>query len=772
MIASRMFFRLPAPRPLALCVALALAGCAGNLVMERSQQEFATGDRRVALKHLEDAVRDNPRNAELKGYYYRQRDLLVVEDLAAAEKARADGRPEEAARLYTEVLQFDAQNPRARAGLEQITRDQRRDTRLKEAQAALAKGDLAAAEALVRAVTAETPANAAALALQRDIDERMAQGMPATAQALQGPLAKPVTLEFRDAPLRVVFEALSRAAGLNFVFDRDVKAESRVTLFVRNSTVDEVLKLLTATQQVERKVLNANSVLIYPATPAKQKEYQELVTRSFYLTNSDAKQAMTLVKQLVKTKDVFVDDKLNLMVVKDTPDAVRMTERLVASLDVAEPEVMLEVEVLEISRNKLQELGIEWPNQVGYGLLTPTTEATTSTATGVVGTTTTFGGALQPGYVNLRNTGALVPFVANPAAVLHLRSDDGNTTLLANPRIRVKNREKAKVHIGDKLPVFTTTSTANVGVSASVTYLDVGLKLEVEPAVTLDDEVGIKVALDVSNIVKEVPGPSGSLAYQVGTRSATTVLRLKNGETQVLAGLISDEDRSTASRLPGLGNLPILGRLFSNQRDSGNKTEIVLLITPRIVRNVVAPALARADLAAGTENSIGTNPLRLRPTAPNSLGLRGEGGARAASPAALPPPAPTQNEAPIPPQAVPVEESANPVATLIVPPGVRQGETFTATLRVEGLPSGEGGEVLVDFDSERFESASAVGQRGPISVPLQLSGGQGVAELTLRVRPGTSGSGSINVSSITILREGAAVRLPVAASAVLPVLAP
>ena len=760
--------RFPRPRPLAFVVALAMAGCASNQIMEQAQQEFATGDRRTALQHLEQMVRENPRNAELKGYYYRQRDILVVEDLAAAEKARADGRPEDAARLYAEILHFDPQNARARAGMDQITRDQRREARLKEAQAALAKGDVVAAESLVRAVTAETPNNPAALALQREIDERTARGLPAATQALQGPLAKPVTLEFRDAPLRVVFEALSRAAGLNFVFDRDVKAESRVTLFVRNSTVDEVLRLLTATQQVDRKLLNANSVLIYPATPAKQKEYQELVTRSFYLTNSDAKQAMTLVKQLVKTKDVFVDDKLNLMVVKDTPDAVRMTERLVATLDVAEPEVMLEVEVLEVSRNKLQELGVEWPNQVGYGLLTPSTETTTSTATGVVGSTTTFGGQLQPGFVNLRNTGALVPFVANPALVLHLRSDDGNTTLLANPRIRVKNREKAKVHIGEKLPVFTTTSTANVGVSASVTYLDVGLKLEVEPAVSLDDEVSIKMALDVSNIVKEVNGPSGTLAYQVGTRAATTVLRLKNGETQVLAGLISDEDRNSASGLPGLGNLPILGRLFSSQRNSGNKTEIVLLITPRIVRNVVAPALAQADLAAGTETAIGASPLRLRPTAANSLGLRGEGGG-APAPRALP--APPAQALPVPaPNAA--EEPANPVATLSVPPGVRQGETFAATLRVEGLPAGEGGEVLMDFDADRFESASAVGQPGPISVPLQQSGNQGVAELTLRVRPGTSGSGTISVTSVTVLREGSAVRLPVSASAVLPVLAP
>lgn len=763
---ARPLPRPPLLRPISLLVALALAGCGGNLLLEKSREEFTTGDRRAAYKHLEQSVRDNPRNAELKSYYYRQRDQLVAEDLAAAERARGAGRREEAARLYASALEFDPQNPRARAGLDDLGREQRRESRLKEAEAALARGDLAGAEALVRVVVAESPTHPGARALMRDIDERAAKAAPATTQALQGALSKPVTLEFREAPLRVVFEALSRAAGLNFVFDRDVKTESKVTLFVRNSSVDEVLKLLTATQQVERKLLNANSVLIYPATPAKQKEYQELVTRSFYLTNSDAKQAMTLVKQLVKTKDVFVDEKLNLMVVKDTPDAVRMAERLVASLDVAEPEVMLEVEVLEVSRNKLLQLGIDFPDQVGYGLLTPTTQTTTSTATGVVGSTTTFGGALQPGYVNLRETGALVPFVANPAATLHLKSEDGDTALLANPRIRVKNREKAKVHIGEKLPVFTTTSTANVGVSASVTYLDVGLKLEVEPTVTLDDEVGIKVALDVSSIVKEVPGPSGSLAYQVGTRSATTVLRLKNGETQVLAGLISDEDRSSASRLPGLGDLPILGRLFSAHRDSGTKTEIVLLITPRIVRNVVAPALARADLAAGTENSIGTAPLRLRPTAPNSLGLRGDG-RPGATPAALPAPVPAA------PGAAPAEEPAMPIASLSVPPGVRPGDTFTATLRLEGLPPGDVGEVQVDLDAERLEPATPQAQAGaPLIVPLQIAGGQGTAEVVLRAKLGAAGSATITVSGVTVLKDGSPIRLPVAATAGVPILAP
>ncbi len=756
------FFPPSMPRPLAVALLLVLAGCATS-PLEMSRQEFATGDRRVALKQLEQRVREHPTDGELKAYYYRQRDMVVTESLSAAERARTAGRLEEAAKLYGDVILVDPQNPRGRAGLDEVVGDQRRLARLQEARVALGKGDSITAEALARAVVAESPANAEARALLREIDDQAAKAPPLP-QALQGPLAKPVTLEFRDAPLRVVFEALSRAGGLNFVFDRDVKAEAKVTLFVRNSTVDEVLKLLTATQQIERKLLNANSVLIYPSTPAKQKEYLDLVTRSFYLANSDAKQAMTLVKQLVKSKDVFVDEKLNLLVVKDTPEAVRLAERLIGSLDVAEPEVMLEVEVLEVSRNKLMQLGIDFPDQVGYGLIQGAVTTAVSTSAGIT-TSTVPGGTLAAGVVNLRNTGSLVPYVANPAAVLNLRKEDGDTSLLANPRIRVKNREKAKIHIGEKLPVFTTTATANVGVSASVNYLDVGLKLDVEPAVTLDDEVAIKVALEVSNIVKEVTGPSNSLAYQLGTRAASTVLRLKNGETQVLAGLINDEDRSSASRLPGLGDLPWLGRLFSTHRDSSTKTEIVLLITPHIVRNVVAPAVARAEQPAGTEANIGVLPLRLKPTGANALGLRGgSGGPVVAAPPVLPTPA---LPAPGVPEPIPLAQAA-----FVAPPGVKPGETFTITLKVEGLPSGEVGEALIDYDVDRFEPAVPQGQPGPVSVPLAVQGSQGVAELSLRVRPNASGNGNVSASGVTVMKDGVPLRIAVGASANIAIQAP
>ncbi|HNB84091.1 MAG TPA: secretin and TonB N-terminal domain-containing protein, partial [Pseudomonadales bacterium] len=456
---------------------------------------------------------------------------------------------------------------------------------------------------------------------------------------------------------------------INFVFDKDVKSQTKVTLFVRDTSIDEVVRLILATNQLERKMLNENSVLIYPNTPAKAKEYQELVTRSFYLANAEVKQAQALVKTLVKSKDIFVDEKLNLLVIKDTPEAVRMAERLLESLDIAEPEVMLELEVMEMTRSKLRELGLRYPDRIGYGLLRNPNIVLQPTQ-GVGGQVVPEAGAeVAPGVVDLSNADELTAYVTNPALVLNLRNEAGDGSLLANPRIRVKNRSRAKIHIGDKLPVFTTTSTANVGVSSSVSYLDVGLKLDIEPNVYLDDEVSMKVDLEVSSVVKEVPGPAGSLAYQIGSRTAGTVLRLKNGETQVLAGLISDEERSSANRLPGLGDIPVVGRLFSNQRDSGSKTEIILLITPRVVRNLALPEGATAVNAAGSEAAVGAPALRVNQTGLHGLSLSSQpaGGSAVVSPPLseqpaepvetpelpLPPPAPEPPSLPPEPAAMP-----------------------------------------------------------------------------------------------------------------------
>jgi general secretion pathway protein D len=224
---------------------------------------------------------------------------------------------------------------------------------------------------------------------------------------------------------------------------------------------------------------------------------------------------------------------------------------------------------------------------------------------------------------------------------LNLKLQDTDANILASPRIRARNKEKARILIGDRVPIITNsvtpTSTGTGVVTGSVQYQDVGLKLEFEPQVYNDHEVGIRIALEVSSIVKEIAGPSGSLAYQIGTRNANTAVRLLDGETQILGGLISSGDRNTASKLPGLGQLPVLGKLFSNTGGTDNKTEIILSITPHILR---APAVLDASISnvfSGTEGNLRERAMQLDPMGTVQITSTGSATSASTNPASAPP---------------------------------------------------------------------------------------------------------------------------------------
>ena len=530
--------------------------------------------------------------------------VMVQRLLGAAENARAAGSLDGAEQAYQEALAIDPANPAAQKGLAAIGAERKHRAAIAEAEGRLKSGDEAGAKAKVAAVLAENPAQREARALMRRIEEKDVKA------AMEGPklaasLRRPVTLEFRDASLRSVFELLSKSTGINFVFDRDVKPDLKTTVFVKKTSVDEVIRFILVTNQLERKVLNENTILIYPLTPAKQRDYKDLVVRSFYLANAEAKQTATMLRAIVKTRDMYVDDKLNLVVIRDTPEAVRLAEKLVASQDLGEPEVMLELEVMEVGTSLLNQLGVQWPGQVNVGL---------------VGSGNTPGTVTGKEFAHL-NSGLVRLSFGDPLFSINLKKQDGRTNLLANPRIRVKNREKAHIHIGDKVPVITTTATSTGFVSETVNYLDVGLKLDVEPTVYLDDDVGIKISLEVSSIANQIQSSSGTLTYQIGTRNTSTSLRLKDGETQVLAGLISDEDRRSATKLPGLGDAPgVLGKLFGSHNDTKNKTEIVLLVTPRVVRNLNRPGARAEQFVSGTEGATGAEPLVLPSAAGAPMG--------------------------------------------------------------------------------------------------------------------------------------------------------
>lgn len=561
-------------------LALVLSACAHNLAYRQGRELAAEGQEEQALTKYRDAMQEVPGSAEYRAAYLRLRDRLILRWIDQANGARRNRQDEEASRLFQRVLDEDPGNAKAHNGIADLARDMRHRQLLTEAEAAWKRLDTETAMGRLRRILSENPAHAGAAELKQKIEAQAPS--PGTSPRLSSALAKTITIEFKEAPLRQVFEIFSRTSGLNFVFDKDVRGDQRATIFLRNTTIRDALNLVLLTNQLEQRVLDSNSVLIFPNTAAKLKDYQELTVKTFFLSNVDAKTAATNLKTIVRTKDIVVDEKQNLITMRDTPDAIRMAEKLLALHDLPEPEVMLEVEILEISRARLLNLGIQWPDQ-----------ATLTPLAGPSGTLT---------LADLQNHTAASIGAAISPLTLNAKKTDGDANVLANPRIRARNRESAKVLIGDRVPNITTTSTSTGFVSENIQYVDVGLKLEVQPTVFADNEVAIKISLEVSNIVDKVQTKSGALAYQIGTRNASTLLRLKDGENQVLAGLIRDEDRSSGSRLPGLGEIPIFGRLFGSQRDESTKTEIILSITPRLVREIRRPDLSMAEFGSGSES--------------------------------------------------------------------------------------------------------------------------------------------------------------------------
>jgi general secretion pathway protein D len=551
-----------------MTAALALALLGGCATPGREARRLAdSGQHEAALELLVQVHADQSSDISLRAAYLKEREATIAQLLAQAEIARRAGRSDEPLTI-AERLESIAPHDRRVAWLrEDIARSQRHRRLMAEAQTAFDQQQWSRAETVARGVLAEDAGNTSARALLTRVSERLAaqsRDKPTLAEAAR----KTVSLEFRDASLRGVFEALAHAGGVNFVFDKDVRADSKVSLVLRGVRVDEAMRIVLATQQLDRKLLNDNTVLIYPANAQKQREYQETITRSFYLVSAGAKQAQDLVRTMTKTRDLHVDERLNLLVVRDTPDAMAVVERLIQSIDLPEAEVMMEVEVMEVSSNLLRELGLSWPTTVSYGLVPQSTAAPGN-----------------GGYITRDLRSSLRAYVSNPLVAARLNGTSDSTDLLASPRIRARNHEKARVQLGNKLPVFTTTTTGAGSVAgfiaSSVSYLDVGLKLDIEPSILLDNDIVLKVALEVSSVVNQVPGPDGSIAYNVGTRQTTTSIRLHDGETEILAGLIQDDERKTAAGVPGLSEVPLLGLLFGVRSNSHDKREIVMLITPQ-----------------------------------------------------------------------------------------------------------------------------------------------------------------------------------------------
>lgn len=438
-----------------------------------------------------------------------------------------------------------------------------------------------------------------------------------TAQQLSaksiGTSSQPITLRFQNAKLKEVFEVVARSAGLNVLFDKEVHDEP-VTVFIKDMSFDEALNLILNTNNVTAQRINRNTLLISPNTKPKQAQYQDLMIRTYYLSHARAKEVANLVRLMIESKRVYVDEKINALVIREDPAKLQLAERALNAVDRPDPEVLLDVEILEVDRAKSLKYGVNFAKVAGAAVVPPGFNGTVSSTSP---TTSQFT------FQQLTNLGTGSYLFTIPGSVLvDFFRNDTNAKTLAAPKLRVLNNRPASIQVGDKQPILLSTTNVLPGQAAtgavpttstvtSIEFKDVGVKLTVEPVIHLDDQLTLKLKIEVTRLGDQVTLQASPLIQQFrfGTRTAETVLMIRDDETIVLGGLIQEDAKKSRQSVPILGDIPLIGQFFSTTQEDTTTTEIVLTITPHIIRKLDTPGLEAQAFWSGTEMNYATTPL-------------------------------------------------------------------------------------------------------------------------------------------------------------------
>lgn len=383
---------------------------------------------------------------------------------------------------------------------------------------------------------------------------------PASSVSLKS--VAPFSLNVVDVTIKDFFDLVRDITGVNFIIEgylNNVKTSVSLT----DSTLERLFLILSRSNNLEFETLDF--ALVSVSSKKRVSASDDLFLEVFYLTYAKAADIKKLIETSLSLESIISDDSLNALVVKDTKKRLSMVKDFIASVDIRSSEVMLEIEVLEVSKDSLKNFGLNLSGdslQAGYF---PGKEVTLN-------------------QLVSSSLGDTLTFSALPQLVFNFQKNQAGSTTLANPRLRVLSKQKATIHMGDRVPSVGSILLATGSAVSKIDYLDVGVKLSVEPFVHNDGNVTVNLSLEVSSIGAPVKDKNGSIiTYQVGTRKTETVLLLQDGETQIIGGLIRDEERESKKQIAGLSDIPIIGRLFSSRSTGTVKTEVLLSITPRIV---------------------------------------------------------------------------------------------------------------------------------------------------------------------------------------------
>ena len=564
--------------------AIVLTGCPkGNQDYDAGRKSEALQDYDTALVHYERALRADPSNAE-----YKLR----------------------AAHLRFEAGQFHVE----------------------QGGKALKGNDLQLAMAEFQKAQAIDPSNAAAdQGLKRAMDLLTAKTATESSKAVNSnagddadllpepPELKPLSHEPINLKMtndsRVIFETIAKLAGLSVIFDPDFTSR-RISAELPNITLEQALDVTALESKAFWKPLTSSVIFVAPDNPQKRKDVEDQVVRTFYLSNTltpqDVTEIVTGLRQLLDLRRVQQVNSQNAIVIRDTPDKLVLASKIIRDIDRAKPEVLIHVQVLTASLDRLRDLGI-LPGQSTVLTFTPRSQLQPgSTGSSTSGTTST----PQVTLNNLQHLASADYSLTLPGATAKAILTDNRTKIIQDPEIRVSDGEKATLKIGDRVPVATGSFQAGVGVgvgggagvvnplvNTQFQYIDVGVNVDVTPRVHPDGDVSMKLSVEVSAITGS-SNIGGINQPVISQRKIEHDIRLKDGEVSVLGGLIERTEAKNINGIPGVGQLPLLRYLFSDNSNEIKENEVLIVLTPHIIRLPSITAANLRTLAAGTDSNV------------------------------------------------------------------------------------------------------------------------------------------------------------------------
>ncbi len=535
-----------------MATCLVMAGCAAATSMRHGRDAEVRQDYDRAVAEYQKALKLKPGDVAARTALERARLRAAEDHFQRGRRLAAVGRFEEALVEY----QLAADMNPASGDIDDALRSTRNQLRARVTVAREGKTEL------------------------QTLIER-ARDLPPPGLDLPSDMKMPTTLVFREASSRDVFLTIARFAGISLTFDPTFR-EAPITVDLRNASLEDALNAVCGATRTFFRVTAPRTVAVIPDTPAKRREYEEEVVRTFYLSNADLKEAMDLLRLVIDLRRIAPTTATNALTIKDTPERVAAAARVLSAIDKAKPEVIIDVELMEVDRTRLLEYGLQLASPSSPGI-----DGSVSVDTGASQTLT---------LRALRNLSQSDVLLANlPALYYRLLKTDTNTRTLANPQLRTSEGASATARFGERVPIpitqFAPIATGGTPQQpiTSFQYENIGVNIDIRPRTHHDDDVTLELKIAVTS----VSGVGFGGLPTFGNREINTTIRLRDGETNMLAGLIRDDERQSIEGIPGLTDIPLVGRLFGHTSKTTDQTDIILTLTPHIIRVL---DLTEADL--------------------------------------------------------------------------------------------------------------------------------------------------------------------------------